>query len=367
MESMRAKRVLVVSQLPPPIHGSTVMTKTFLSSLDSLGVSYRLVDRRFSRSVDEIGEFSGGKVLAAVSLALRLASAAVQRGQICVFFSTNRPQSFLVDFVLSVILSVLRVPRITYVHTQGYRELAHRGPVWAFMVRRLLGSSATVVVLSEGLAADVVSWVKPANIVVIANTLSEPAPTDRRSRSSTVRVLFLSNLIPSKGVLEFIKICSAVAGRMPEKDFEFNIVGPSSSEEFAARVRDEIARSDHAQQFRLAGPQHGEAKWAHLVQANLLVFPSVYSYEAQPVTIIEALSVGTPVVAYNTGGIADMIESGVSGFVVDSAAEAIEAAHTIIQDAALHDRIATAGRSHFEQKFSRPAFTTAWRKVLESH
>src|SRR5687767_2213156 len=118
--------LLVISQLPPPVHGSTVMTEVFLGSLDRLDLEWTLIDRRFSSRIDEVGKVTLRKVSAAIGIMGRLTHAIVRTNpSAVVFFCTTRTVSFLVDWLLSEIIRVSRIPSINYIHTQGYSELAH--------------------------------------------------------------------------------------------------------------------------------------------------------------------------------------------------------------------------------------------------
>jgi glycosyltransferase involved in cell wall biosynthesis len=365
MTTHSSRPVLVVSQLPPPIHGSTVMTQRFLETLDDLGFDYRLVDRRFSKSIDEVGGFNGGKIVAAVSLALRLTKAALRRNQVCVFFTTNRTHSFLVDYVLTLILTLMRVPRISYVHTQGYSELAARGRLWSHMVQRILGKSSAVVVLSEMLAADVAPWTGNRPIVCIPNTPAEAAPLEQApSGSEELSILFLSNLIPSKGVLDFIAICAGLSAASPDTEFRFNIVGPLPDPDFSIAIDAAIASTPRPTQFNLVGAAYGADKWNLLSAAYLLVFPSRYPFEAQPLTIIEALSVGIPTVAYSTGGIPAMIQHGVDGFLVTDVPGAVEAILPLLTNPEQRNHLASNARDAFNSHYSKDAYSAAWSNLL---
>lgn len=51
----------------------------------------------------------------------------------------------------------------------------------------------------------------------------------------------------------------------------------------------------------------------YMKRAKALIFPSIW-YEGLPYTILEALSVGTPVIASNLGSMAEMIQHGENGF-----------------------------------------------------
>jgi trehalose synthase len=68
-------------------------------------------------------------------------------------------------------------------------------------------------------------------------------------------------------------------------------------------------------------------------------------------TVAEALYKGRPVVAGNVGGIRAQIETGVSGFLVDSVEECAERCLQILRDPALGQRLGSAGRERVRDRF----------------
>ncbi len=62
----------------------------------------------------------------------------------------------------------------------------------------------------------------------------------------------------------------------------------------------------------MLGWQDHDAVRGHLRSARALVFPSLW-YEGQPLTVLEALSVGTPVIVSDGCAGRDFVADGVSG------------------------------------------------------
>jgi glycosyltransferase involved in cell wall biosynthesis len=76
------------------------------------------------------------------------------------------------------------------------------------------------------------------------------------------------------------------------------------------------------------GEVGGRAKDEFLGNARALLFPIDWP-EPFGLVMIEALACGTPVVAWQNGSVPEVIEDGVTGYVVDSIAEAIEAVERV--------------------------------------
>jgi glycosyltransferase involved in cell wall biosynthesis len=86
--------------------------------------------------------------------------------------------------------------------------------------------------------------------------------------------------------------------------------------------------------------------------ADAVVLTSVN--EGTPVTIIEALAAGRPVVSTDVGGVADVVRDGVDGFLVpvgDSEAMAARLAQ-LAADPALGKRLGAAGRAHVLDRYA---------------
>jgi len=79
------------------------------------------------------------------------------------------------------------------------------------------------------------------------------------------------------------------------------------------------------------GPLLPERKQRLLAQAKCLLHPTL-APETSSLVAMEALAAGTPVIAYHSGALPEIVEDGVTGFLVDSVDEmaaAIRKAHTI--------------------------------------
>lgn len=99
-----------------------------------------------------------------------------------------------------------------------------------------------------------------------------------------------------------------------------------------------------------AGYQEDVAPWYAACDAVVLTSAN----EGTPVTIIEALAAGRPVVATNVGGVPDVVEEGVTGFLVHSGdthalAERLE---VLARDEERRRRMGEAGREHVLERYA---------------
>lgn len=358
---MTGGRVAVVSQVPPPVHGQTVMTLRFLDVLERLGRPSRLIDRRFSATVAEVGVPSLRKVVAVVGLLTRVVWTSVRfRPEVVVVFVTTRGGSFLVDWAVSELLRLFRSSLVLYVHSVGFEDLRRRGRLWAWCVDRLLGSSDRIVTLGPSLLADL-----PGRAALCLANTPGPVPAVTAA-ADPCSVLFLSNLIPGKGAEDFARIAGLLLRRTGTERWRFTLAGSPADAPVVAAVQRELVDADATARVAVVGALGAAEKWQALAVSTCLAFTSSLE-EAQPLTIVEAFASGTPVVAYRVGGVPDLIEHGVNGFLVDVGDEEAfaDALESLIGDPALRGRLSAGASRTFSARLSEHAYTDAWRHVLD--
>lgn len=126
---------------------------------------------------------------------------------------------------------------------------------------------------------------------------------------------FLGRISPEKGVDRAIEIARRNA--MPLKIVAK--VDRVDREYFATRIRPLIDGRD----IEFLGELNDADKEDFLGGASALVFPIDWP-EPFGLVIIEALACGTPVIAFRRGSVPEILEDGVTGFVVDSVDEAVQ-------------------------------------------
>jgi len=97
--------------------------------------------------------------------------------------------------------------------------------------------------------------------------------------------------------------------------------------------------------------------------ADVLLMPSCY--EGLPMTLLESMAMGLPVVASKLDGIAEVIEDGCEGFLVppEDTALFVERTAALLEDEALVKRIATNARAKIEAQFSVERMTSAVEEI----
>jgi glycosyltransferase involved in cell wall biosynthesis len=147
---------------------------------------------------------------------------------------------------------------------------------------------------------------------------------------------FLGRICPEKGVEEAVEIArrSGRQLRMAAK------VDRADRPYYQDVVKPLLARAGSAVEF--IGEVGGKDKDEFLGNAHAVLFPINWP-EPFGLVMIESLACGTPVIAYPCGSVPEVMEDGVTGFVVHNAGEAVRAV----------ERVSSLSRARCREVFER--------------
>jgi len=149
---------------------------------------------------------------------------------------------------------------------------------------------------------------------------------------------FLGRICPDKGILPAIEIARR-AGMTLKVAAKVDPADQAYYDELVAPV---LARSPHVE---FIGEINDAKKPEFLGNAHALLFPICWP-EPFGLVMIEAMACGTPVIAFNCGSVPEIMEDGLTGYVVDTVDQAVAAVGKL--DALFRPSI----RSRFEERFS---------------
>jgi colanic acid/amylovoran biosynthesis glycosyltransferase len=202
--------------------------------------------------------------------------------------------------------------------------------------------------LSQRMKQKLIELGCPAGRIVVhplgVNTALLP-PKAERQPSRALRILTIGRMIPKKGMACALK---AVATLIKEHgDIEYVIIGDGP----LRGQLEGLARSlGITNAVRFAGWQARPEVVKALSEADILLAPSVTSesgdQEGTPVVIMEALACGVPVVSTRHAGIPEVVDDGVSGFLVpERQPEALALAlQRLVRDPEVRERMGASGR-----------------------
>ncbi len=248
-----------------------------------------------------------------------------------------------IDWIHLPLLARLPVPFLTTLH--GRLDL----PGLPGLVRQFPQASLVSISDHQRLPLPHANWI---------GTIRHGLPTNlfRPSYEQGSYLAFLGRLTPDKGPEDAIRIARAagkplrIAAKIPRAETAY----------FKKHLEPHI----DGENIKLVGEVDETKKQSLLAGADALLFPIDWP-EPFGLVMIEAMACGTPVIAYRSGSVPEVIDDGVTGFIVDSEQDAVNA----IGELARLDRRQV--RARFEQRFSSrrmaKEYEGTYRQLIAPH
>ena len=242
-----------------------------------------------------------------------------------------------------------RVGIIHTVHNLARAETRHR--VLRAVNRRAFSHGVVPVALNEEVRSSICREyaLPPSAVPVVGNGIDLDAfrgPQRRGLRGAGARLLCVARLAPAKNHALLLQ----TVARLVEsgRDVSLTLVGDGP---LRGRLEELARELGISERVRFAGRRTDTP--AFYRDCDLFVLLS--DYEGMPMSIIEAMASGLPVVATRAGGVGELVDDGVSGALVEAdAAAAAEAIAAICDDPALYARL-SAGAVRTSSRYSATA------------
>lgn len=319
-----------VGPLPPPVHGFSVINEAMLSRLQGAGPV-----RVFNRAPAlRGGDRAHASAQPGASWWRFGHSAWRHRAEGALYLGLSGGWGQLKDWRFLLPARLLGWPVVVHHHSFAYLNPPGAGwraglsrVVWRFVLGGLRRAHHVVLCECMGQALSARYGIPPAQVAVLSNAAflaAEPDPAAVPApEETTLRVGFLSNITAEKGIWDFLALGDAL--RSAGVSLQALVAGPVAPD-IARRFADELAIRPWCQHL---GAVYGPAKAAFFARVDVLAFPTRYANEAEPVTLLEALRAGVPVVATARGCIAEMLPPGVAHVVADPDRFVAEACATL--------------------------------------
>ena len=361
---MHKPHILFITPLPPPVHGSAMVSQYIKDSrMIQESFSCDFVNLSTSRRMDEIGKKSVKKLYRFVrSYVTVFHKLLFHRYDLCYLAVTCHGIGFLKDMPFVMLCKWLGKKVAIHQHNKGMCNYVDR-----LVYNRLLPMAykdTHVILLSWKLYPDVERIVSRDQVWICPNGIPDKSSTLTSSDLEPLvpQLLFLSNLVESKGVYVLLDACLLL--KEEGYRFVFNLVGGESKEINRVLLEKQITQRGLEGYVVYHGPQYGEEKERLFREADIFVQPTFE--DCFPLTIVEAMQHGLPVVSTMEGAIPDMVIHGETGFVCEpkNPYQLAKYLKKLLNDNELRQQLGKNACCRYKERYTLEAFEKNFQEIL---
>lgn len=331
-------KILMIGPFPDPITGMSVSNQMLLSGLLENGHEVEFIDSNAERTFTSLkaqGKFSIKKVLNSIR-PIAIGCYKILFEKFDVVYVTPA-QSYLGFLKYTPFINVANFKKIKcYLHFHGGFVRIMYDSVDAKKQETLksyFNKSTGIIVLGNSLTKMFNGLLDKNKVFVCENGVQDEYMLNKKQFNTQLnnnenieelQILYLSNLMLSKGILDLMKACI----KLKEENFKFhlNLAGAIEAE-IVDTVNSMIKELGDSVTYH--GVVNGDKKSALLKANHVFCLPTYYPNEGQPISILEAMGNGLAIITTNQGGIIDIFKDDENGVICnkkdpDSICEAIK-------------------------------------------
>ena len=363
---MDKPKILFIVPLPPPVHGSTVMCKYIKDSQlinDEFDCDY--VNLSVSRNMEEVHRFMWVKIWRFIYEYIYVFFKLLSHKYDLCYIAISFHKGLLKDAPFVFLCKLFRRKVVIHLHGKGVSEDAKNG-FYRWLLRNTL-KNTKVIMLSWLLYPDVKQFVKREDVSICPNGIPV-ANLEYKERNNPIpRILFLSNLIVSKGVIVLLDALEI----LKDKGYSFvcDFVGGETNEIDGKRFAEEVNKRGLKQLVVYHGKKYGKDKDSLFTNGDIFVFPTFYNNECFPLVLLEAMAYYLPIVTTNEGAIPDEVTDVENGLIGEqknplSIADCIE---KLLCDEEMRKEMGKNGHQKLIEHFTIDVYESNIRNILQNY
>lgn len=308
------KRILFILHYPPPIHGSSSIGQYIKESeIINSNYSCRYINLGTSRNISNIGKFQIYKILLYFNIIYKtIKSFLYFKPELLYLAITIRGVGFYKDSIIALIAKIFKVKIVFHLHNKGINY--DKRSVLIKLYYRYIFRNSNVILLSKELYKDVEGIVSEQNVYYCSNGIPKNINnlTIENNKDSCIKILFLSNLIESKGIFVLLKACSLL--KKSEHNFKCLIVGGEgdvSVDSLEKKIKEYLLQDNV---FYL-GKKIGQEKNKIYSESDIFVLPTMN--DCFPLVLLEAMQFGKPIISTKIGAIPSIVDNNLTGYIIE--------------------------------------------------
>lgn len=310
MDENNRIRLLLLLHLPPPKHGVSIINsyaENILGSSNKFVIA--TIPIRPSKNITNLNGIGILKFVYSIKLLFTLVLKIIEfKPQRFYFTPTPKSPVFFRDLIFITIAKLSGAKLFLHFHRQGLNDIINK----CFFVKNLIGivlNNCTLIHLTPYLVEKEFTETKldqKACTRFIPNPLISSPIFLGNIKKRTSQILFFSNIIHEKGVLELVNCLPLVISNKPE--VRLVISGAIVSNSYYQSIINRIVELNISGYVVIVPNPGNEEKVKLFNESEIFVLPS--NEDCFPLVINEALSYNLPVITTNVGGLHTVFDEG---------------------------------------------------------
>lgn len=218
--------------------------------------------------------------------------------------------SFFRKLAIFIIAKMFHKKTLIHIHGSQFNEFMNKNRINKSLTKFMFEKTDKIIVLSAFWKDIAMKVSVNKNVSIIYNPV---APAERNKKESTeLVVLFLGRLGRRKGIYDLLDCITLNKSYFDEKKIRFILGGDGDVDDVGRFVKEKGLESI----VTVPGWISGEQKEKYLKTSDIFILPS-YN-EQMPMSILEGMAYGYPIIATVVGGIPEMVKHGENGFLFKS-------------------------------------------------
>ena len=399
-------RILLYAQVPPPMHGQSVMVGLLLDGLHTsasahkaedgeapaASIVYHHINPRISEDLGDIGRWRLRKIVLVFKFILQAILVRFHYGLDTLYFVPAPPkrEAMYRDWCVLFFLRVFYPKLILHWHCIGQPEFVEKLKAWERLLARGLYGRATLSIALSNYSREEASYFASRHTLVIPNGIPDPCPRfdeevwpGRQQRAELLaqintapliyEVLFVAGRLTPKGLFDAlaatIRANQLLAAKESSLRMRLTVAGPFEDDEERRRFESAAAELNATQISGQSAPLAVYVGWADeekkrqlYRQADCFIFPTTYPAESFGLVLAEAMAHGCAVITTRWQAVPEVLPGGYENLVDPHDIEAMA-------DALLRCASAPADRSlrdYFCARFTSERFSSDMIQALSS-
>ncbi|SFV64122.1 Glycosyltransferase [hydrothermal vent metagenome] len=301
---MQKIKVLSILHRSPPSHGASKVGD-FISSSKNINEAFECyyITIKSSDTISDIGKISFKKIYLVIELYIKVLWALISFRPDKIYFTASiSGVAFYRDLFISSLWKIYKVFKNVDIHYHYHTKGINNFISTSTMNKKLTSFFLTdinLILLSPLLLPDFENIKSFNKVNYLPNGVENNISNIDFIKKDRVDILYLSNMIKSKGYFDVLEL----AEKTKDRDIYYHFAGgwqnSSDKEEFFRYIEE----NNLSNKVIFYGFIDGTEKSNLFNKCDIFIFPTRYKNEAFPLTILEALSYGVPVISTDEGSI----------------------------------------------------------------